>query len=63
MKKKLILWIVVPLAIILVVNIGLLMKSDHGKYIIEIVDSHNTPWPDNVVFGTHEEPEPYLEPY
>ena len=144
MKKKLILWIVVPLAIILVVNIGLLMKkqsdpqieewcrqffdgmisgdmdaayevvaaviaeeefepiferyhalmkgtkeyelerlgwegqvdgeattimatylmkSDHGKYIIEIVDSHNTSWPDNVVFGTLEELEPYLEPY
>lgn len=40
-----------------------LMKSDHGNYIIEITDSSNTTWPDNVVFGTQEEIEPFLKPY
>lgn len=40
-----------------------LMKSDQGNYIIEITDSSNTPWPDNVVFGTQKEIEPFLKPY
>lgn len=40
-----------------------LMKSDNGNYIIEIADSSNTTWPDNVAFGAQEEMEPFLEPY
>ena len=40
-----------------------LMKGDNGNYIIEITDLSNTSWPDNIVFGTQEELEPYLQPY
>jgi len=40
-----------------------LMISDHGEYIIEITDVDNTEMPDDMVFGTREELEPYLKPY
>lgn len=40
-----------------------MMTSGHGEYIIEITDVDNTDMPDDMVFGTREELEPYLKPY
>ena len=40
-----------------------LFTSDNGDYLIELVDISNTELPDNIIFGTREEIEPYLKPY